>query len=1127
MQQTKVLPSIAKVTKTKQQKARNLLHRYGLDILIVLAQGILLYKGLFGQVFSDVPLYQCYAVAFWGGIHAFNTLPVSQCAFLTQSQAPFIATATLMQWMQTHHLPVFLIHFLASQNPDHSFHALPHEYPLPSLIPFILPLIVPPHWYQVAFAILMSLVASVIYGLLRYFRSRQAARACALYLVIGGWAIADGRFDLVPSAFTLVAIIFGVRKRWNLAFAFLALATVFKFYPLVLLLPFLVAQQREYDKAWTNWRRYTSLAVFAAICTAIMAVSLLLSIEGTFAPFSYYGNRPFQVESVAASVLWLSHLLGYPLFSAYAYGSLSLISPLSTQLSFINTALLAAGLVYTWWLQWRGKVDLAAACLLTFLIVIFTGKVFSPQYLLWIIPLAAYVGECRRKWVLAWCLLGGLTTYIFPYLYMLYMYHFPTISDAPLFYPAIAVRNLVFLRIIISLLVSYSRRQPAQILPAGDKSVSEMTMSSTEGLKAGVHVIDSDQPLLLWHKLALGGVLIFSAFLNLFALTRQDFFEYYYAAGTKSMLVNWHDFFFVAFDPGGFLALDKPPLGFWIQALSAWLCGYSVFSILLPGALAGILAVALLFHLVRRTFGPLAGLIAALILALSPISVATSRNNIVDSLLVLFVLLAAWMASKAAETGKLLWLCLCAVMIGLGFNIKFLQAYMVIPALGLVYLLGAPLRWRTKCCHLVLALVVMLLFSLSWATIVDLTPANQRPYIDSTASNSELDLAFGYNGIFRMAANKTVEDTWAWEIGRPGITRFLEQPLSGQCGWLLPLALLSLLALSRHKRWRLPLNRQQTALVLWGTWLFTMFVFFSNAHFFHLYYLSLLAPSGAALAGAGIVALWQDYLDYLRRGWRGTLLPAALLVTAAIQACFLTPFPQWNGMLTQIIVGCCASSGLMLILVRRQWSHLEISRGRSKRSAVKYKGKRLPMKRQPVQSTRIQVAPSRSQRLALIFMAALGLWSLLLAPAVWAVIPLSQPGRAFPMAGPPEPQAHVPALIADPVLEDYLLVHKGTAQFLFATMNTEVAAPFIVDTGLPVMALGGYAGSSSYLPLNQLIQRINRGNVHLFLLPEGSDQTVTWVTAHCKAVPKKNWQSPSTDRFSVDALQLYDCAHHS
>lgn len=470
--QIRVRSPIPVSTTPGPKEPTQLLRRYGWDILAVFAMSILLYVGLFGQIFSDVPIYRCYAVAFWGGLPALNTLPWSQCSFLTQPQTSFITTAALIQFMQAYHLPAALLHFIASQNPDHPLHALPYEYPLPALVPFTLPLIVPTDWYLMAFAILMSLVAAIIYGLLRYFRSRWAAGVCALYLVIGGWATVDGRFDLIPSALTFVAILFGVRKRWHWAFAFLALATVFKFYPLVLLLPFLLAQQVASEEPWVSWRRWTPLAVFAAVCMLVMATSLCLSVAGTLAPLSYFENRPFQVESPAASVLWLFHFLGYPFSSVSAYGSFSVISPLAPQLSLVNTVLSGVGLLYICWLQWRGSVDLIASCLLALLVVIFTGKVFSPQYLLWVIPLAAYIWEKNPLWIAAWCLLGGLTTLIFPYLYMSYLSDFENISNASLFYAVIAIRNLFLLCMIVSLLFSYARASNPRRLHQRNTSIA-------------------------------------------------------------------------------------------------------------------------------------------------------------------------------------------------------------------------------------------------------------------------------------------------------------------------------------------------------------------------------------------------------------------------------------------------------------------------------------------------------------------------------------------------------------------------------------------------------------------------------------------------------------------------------
>ena len=157
----------------------------------------------------------------------------------------------------------------------------------------------------------------------------------------------------------------------------------------------------------------------------------------------------------------------------------------------------------------------------------------------------------------------------------------------------------------------------------------------------------------LWHRIALAGALLFSVFLSFFRLTQEGFSNLYYAAGVKSMLTSWHNCFFVSFDPGGFVSVDKPPLGLWIQAASAALFGYNGISLLLPQALAGVLAVALIYHLVRGPFGPTSGVMAALVLAVTPISVAANRNSTMDSVLVLLLLSATWAVFRAAETGRL------------------------------------------------------------------------------------------------------------------------------------------------------------------------------------------------------------------------------------------------------------------------------------------------------------------------------------------------------------------------------------------------------------------------------------------------------------------------------------------
>src|SRR6266487_3552330 len=255
-----------------------------------------------------------------------------------------------------------------------------------------------------------------------------------------------------------------------------------------------------------------------------------------------------------------------------------------------------------------------------------------------------------------------------------------------------------------------------------------------------------------WHHLALGGITLISIFMNFFQLGQNGFGSYYPAA-VRSMMDNWHNFFFASYDPGGFVTIDKPPVGFWFEVASAKLFGFSPFSVLVPQALAGVLSVLLLYYLVQRHFGVVAGLLAALALAISPISVVTNRNNTIDSTLALTMLIGAWAVIRAAETGKLRWLLLSAAIIGIGFNIKMAEALLVVPAFGVLYILAAPRKVWTRIWHLVLALILLLAISFSWALAVDLTPASLRPYVGSTQDNSEISLAIGYNGINRLLRN--------------------------------------------------------------------------------------------------------------------------------------------------------------------------------------------------------------------------------------------------------------------------------------------------------------------------------------------------------------------------------------
>jgi 4-amino-4-deoxy-L-arabinose transferase-like glycosyltransferase len=584
------------------------------------------------------------------------------------------------------------------------------------------------------------------------------------------------------------------------------------------------------------------------------------------------------------------------------------------------------------------------------------------------------------------------------------------------------------------------------------------------------------------HRLLLSAILALSAFLNLSWLTSEGYAKVYYAATVKNMLASWHNFFFASYD-AGFVSVDKPPLGFWIQAASAHLFGFQGWSLLLPQALAGVLCVALLYHLVGRSFGAVAGLLAALALALSPISVATNRHNNLEGLLVLAVLVAAWAFILATETGRLRGLVVGGLLIGLGFNIKMLEAFVVLPAFYLLYLVAAPVGWRHRMIHLGLATVVIVAASLPWVVAVDLTPAEQRPYVGSSSFNTVTDLTVGWNGVGRIVGSDE-------GVGDPGPLRLLNPQLGGQIGWLLALAIVGLAAAS-WQSWQgrpsLPLlNRQQQAIVLWGTWLISLLMFFSVAGDWDPHYLAMLAPAVAALVGVGVVTLWDDYRS---PGWRGWLLPLTLLATASLQIHILVHYPDWSRWLAPAIVILNLGAAIGLVVARLK---------------PRLKGSGLP--------------------LALVAIS-LGVFSLLLAPSIWAASTVwygaeTRSPTAGPQAKPSETSNRFGSegSEVDPLVE-YLEANQGDAEYLVAAIRSRIASPIILNTDEPVVSLGGFNGADPVFSNERLADLVREGAVRYFLI-EGRDRkekSVRWIMDNCEQVRQQIGQS------SDSTVLLYDC----
>jgi 4-amino-4-deoxy-L-arabinose transferase-like glycosyltransferase len=360
----------------------------------------------------------------------------------------------------------------------------------------------------------------------------------------------------------------------------------------------------------------------------------------------------------------------------------------------------------------------------------------------------------------------------------------------------------------------------------------------------------------------LGGLLVLAGVLNLWALGQNGWANQYYSAAVRSMSTSWHDFLYGSFDAGGVMTVDKPPLALWVQALSARVFGFHSFSVLVPQALIGVATVALVYDLTRRHFGRLAGFAAGLTLALTPITVAISRHNNPDALLVLCCVAAVWCLVRAFEDGRTRWLVWAGVAIGLGFETKMAVALMVVPGIAAAWLWMAP-RGRARALRQLLAGgAAMTVVGMAWPVLVALTPAADRPWISGTQDNSIWSLILGYNGLGRLSGQSGGPGARggggggnAAFGGSPGPFRLLNDALGGQAGWLLGFAIVAGVAIAVATRLRRSDLRSGWLIAIGGSFA-TIAIGFSFAQgIFHPYYVSLLAPFGAALVGGGIALL--------------------------------------------------------------------------------------------------------------------------------------------------------------------------------------------------------------------------------------------------------------------------------
>jgi 4-amino-4-deoxy-L-arabinose transferase-like glycosyltransferase len=359
-------------------------------------------------------------------------------------------------------------------------------------------------------------------------------------------------------------------------------------------------------------------------------------------------------------------------------------------------------------------------------------------------------------------------------------------------------------------------------------------------------------------------LLVLAAVLDLWALDKNAWANTYYSAAVRSMAGSWHNFLYNSFDASGVMTVDKPPLALWVQALSVRAFGMSSWSILVPQALMGVGSVALAYDLTRRIFGRPAGFIAGLVLATTPITVAISRHNNPDALVVLCSIAALWFLVRALQDGRTRWLVGAGVAIGLGFETKMGTALLVLPALAVAYFWVAPRGRLVAVRQLLAGGGVMAVIALAWPVLVWLTPAASRPWVSGTSDNSVWSLIFGYNGLGRVDGQAGGPGGTTGGPGGggggggmgsvfggdTGIFRLVGSSLGGQAGWLVGAALAGGVALAVLTRLRRSDPRTGWLIAALGSFATIAVVFSFAKGIFHPYYVSLLAPFTAVLVGA-------------------------------------------------------------------------------------------------------------------------------------------------------------------------------------------------------------------------------------------------------------------------------------
>ncbi|MFD9761423.1 ArnT family glycosyltransferase [[Kitasatospora] papulosa] len=420
-----------------------------------------------------------------------------------------------------------------------------------------------------------------------------------------------------------------------------------------------------------------------------------------------------------------------------------------------------------------------------------------------------------------------------------------------------------------------------------------------------------------WARPAFLAMLLVIALAYLWNLSASGYANSFYSAAVQAGSQSWKAFFFGSLDSANAITVDKPPATLWPMALSVRIFGLSSWAILAPQVLMGVATAGVLYAAVRRRFSAAAGLITMAVFALTPVAALMFRFNNPDALLALLMTATVYCVLRAFEGGRTKWLVWAGVAVGLAFLSKTLQAFLILPPLAVLYAVFAPVSVRKRFGQLGLAALATVVSAGWWVAIVELWPASSRPYIGGSQNNSFLELTFGYNGLGRINGEETGSvgggggggQGGGW--GETGIGRMFNSEIGGQISWLLPAALILLVAGVWLTRRAKRTDTARAAFLAWGgSLLMTAFVFSFMAGIFHQYYTVALAPSIAALVGMGASVLWEER----GRWWAGAVLGVTVAATAVWSYVLLGRTPDYVPWLRWAVLasGLAAAVGLLL-----------------------------------------------------------------------------------------------------------------------------------------------------------------------------------------------------------------------